>query len=118
MECKTMIKDEEGRKTTLQHFHFINFDSLKRHKLVLCVNCVTKIDSLKDIQFIEDSESVCEINDICKKGRKILSCCVEKDNEYLTSKFKEYQNIEGKEFVKEITKDSKKSIFSMIFEND
>ena len=115
MECQTIIKDKDGRKTMLKHFHFTNFDTLEHHVLTICIDCAQKIDELQSIIFNEDTT---ESSYICKKGKHILSCSVEKESPYLTSKFKALQEIEGKMFVKNLNIDSKRSIFSMLFEND
>jgi len=115
IECKIMIKDKDGKKTALKHFHFTNFNTLEHHLMTLCVDCANKIEGLQNMIFCEDS---IENSYICKRGKNILSCSIEKENEYLTSKFKEIQEIEGKMFIENINKDSKKSIFSMFFGND
>ena len=115
MECQAIIKDKDGRKTMIKHFHFTNFDTLEHHMLTICIDCVQKIDELQSIIFNEDPV---ESSYICKKGKHILSCSVEKESPYLTSKFKALQEIEGKMFVEKLNIDSKKSIFSMLFGND
>jgi hypothetical protein len=115
MECNIMIKDDKGRKTLLKHFHFTNFDSLEHHMLTICIDCAQKIEELQPIIFTEDTS---ESEYICKKGKHILSCSIEKESDYLTSKCKALQEIEGKMFVENLKKDSKKSIFDMIFGND
>jgi hypothetical protein len=115
MECQAVIKDKDGRKTMLKHFHFTNFDTLEHHCMTICIDCAQKVEELQPMIFNEDS---IESNYICKKGKHILSCSVEKESLYLTSKFKVLQEIEGKMFVENLNKDSKKSIFSMLFGND
>ena len=80
--CELVLKDDKGRKTSKQHFHFvelegINLDFFEYYKPVICIDCIKKIDEENIFQFkdeLQESEEELSFdNDCCKKGLKIFS---------------------------------------------
>jgi hypothetical protein len=80
--CELVLKDDKGRKTSKQHFHFVdlegvNLDFFEYYKPVICVDCIKKIDENIVFQFnneLQESEEELSFdNDCCKKGLKIFS---------------------------------------------
>ena len=88
--CELVLKDDKGRKTSKQHFHFVelegvNLDFFEHYKPVICIDCIKKIDEENIFQFknepndeLKESEEELEEKisfdkDCCKKGLKIFS---------------------------------------------
>jgi hypothetical protein len=80
--CELVLKDDKGRKTSKQHFHFVeligvNLDFFEYYKPVICIDCIKKIDEENIFGFNnelkESEEELSFENDCCKKGLKIFS---------------------------------------------
>lgn len=81
--CELILKDDKGRKTSKQHYHFVelegvNLDFFEYYKPVICVDCIKKIDENNRFQFNPESEDKSEdktsINEsCCKKGLILYS---------------------------------------------
>ena len=77
--CECILKDDKGRKTSKQHFHFeklegINLDSFLYYKPVICVECIQILDKETNQELGERfAESSSDSENCCKKGSTVYS---------------------------------------------
>jgi hypothetical protein len=125
IECDATFRDENGRKTSLKHFHLEGFDDLKKYKPILCLDCfmdyknglkgVLKLQNtdLKNIEFEEDNSD--GSNELCKRGNKIFNSKNILNSPELKEKGKKFFELENQEFVENIRNEGKKSLFDSFF---
>lgn len=122
IECGLQFKDEQGRKTSLKHFHLEGFEDLKKYKPIICLECFNcykngikdiKIEDIKDIEFEEELSS--DSKDLCKKGSKIFNSKNILNITEFKEKGKKFNDLENKEFIENIKNEGKKSLFDSFF---
>lgn len=99
--CEKILKDDKGRKTSREHFHFNSDTDGKfiHYKPVLCLECSEIILKDETPKFIEEKELNC-----CKKGNKIFSSILDKNYPQLDIYIQKFQNKEKEKYVKTLCK--------------
>jgi hypothetical protein len=121
IECDATFRDENGRKTSLKHFHLSGFEDLKKYKPILCLDCFMDYknglkcsnEDLKNIEFEEDDSLNSE--ELCKRGNKIFNSKNILNNLQFKEKGKKFFDLENQEFVENIRNEGKKSLFDSFF---
>jgi hypothetical protein len=117
IECDATFRDENGRKTSLKHFHLAGFEDLKKYNPILCLDCFNTLkplnNDLKNIEFEEDLSD--GFNELCKRGNKIFNSKNILNSPELKEKGKKFVDLENQEFVENIRNEKKKSLFDSFF---
>jgi hypothetical protein len=127
IECDATFRDENGRKTSLKHFHLEGFEDLKKYKPILCIDCFQAFkcsknglkcanEELKNIEFEEDNSDGSNGSDgLCKRGNKIFNSKNILNSPEFKEKGKKFVDLENQDFVENIRNKGKKSLFDSFF---
>lgn len=111
IQCFAIIKDHQGRKTSIEHIHLNDklFDSFKKYKPVICLECFKELNPIINIDNIK--ESTIDSENVCKKGSKIYSKELLEEIPAFIEKYNKYIKLENEEFINSIKIEEKKSFF-------
>jgi hypothetical protein len=111
VECNATVKDDKGRKSSIQHYHFPKDLSTKKYKPVVCFKCIKTSENINlEYEFKPDKSD--EINEICQKGSTVYSCTLSEEIPYLKEKIGDFIKNKMKEELNEDIFPPKK-IFSL-----
>jgi hypothetical protein len=117
IHCERIIKDEQGRKSSILHIHLHDkiIEDFKKYKPVICLDCFEIFKMSKSEKF-DYNVKVSEIDSetVCKKGSKIYSKELYEEIPEFVEKYKKYINLEKEEFLNNIKREDKKDIFSFL----